>query len=98
MGGNPGNGTVTYSYSGTTSGGTTYGPSANAPTQAGTYTVTATVPETTNYKGATCTADFTIAKKEVKATVTAQDKTYDGTTDAIVSATVDADAWFQATW
>ena len=89
-GSNPGGGAVAYSYSGTTAGGTAFGPSTTPPTQAGNYTVTATVSETANYKGATCTAGFTIAKKEITATVTAEDKTYDGTTDATVSATVDA--------
>ena len=85
---NTGKGAVTYSYSGTTRGGATFGPSASAPTQAGTYTVTATVAESDNYFGGICTADFTIAPKSVDATVAAEDKTYDGTADANVSATV----------
>ncbi|MBQ9001786.1 MAG: hypothetical protein IJ087_08045, partial [Eggerthellaceae bacterium] len=76
---NTGKGAVTYSYSGTTRGGATFGPSASAPTQAGTYTVTATVAESDNYFGGICTADFTIAPKSVPITVIAEDKTYDGT-------------------
>ena len=44
--------------------------------------------ESAYHKGGVCTADFTIAKKSVDATVTAEDKTYDGTRDANVSATV----------
>jgi hypothetical protein len=41
---------VTYSYSGTSNGGVTYGPSATAPTLAGSYTVTATINDS-NYQG-----------------------------------------------
>ena len=88
--GNTGKGAVTYSYSGTTSGETAFGPSADVPTQAGTYTVTATVAETDNYLGDTCTAEFTIAPKKVPVTVVAAEKTYDGTADANVVAAMKA--------
>ncbi len=88
--GNTGNGVVTYSYSGTTSAETAFGPSADAPTQAGTYTVTATIAEADNYLGGTCTKEFTIAPKKVPVTVVAADKTYDGTDDANVVATMKA--------
>ena len=60
------------------------------PTRVGDYTVRATIAETNNYAGGTCTADFTISPKPITATVTAMDKTYDGTTDVAVSATVNA--------
>lgn len=53
---------VTCHYTGTTSGGDTYD-SANIPTAAGTYTVTATFAATQNYKETTATDQFTIAKK-----------------------------------
>ncbi|MBQ9003981.1 MAG: hypothetical protein IJ087_19220, partial [Eggerthellaceae bacterium] len=86
--GNTGNGAVTYSYSGTTRGETDFGPSASAPTQAGAYTVTATVAETDNYLGGTCTKEFTITPKSVPVIVIAEDKTYDGTTNANVIATM----------
>ena len=57
---------VTYSYSGTTKAGKAYGPSTTAPTEAGSYKVTATFAETDNYKACTAYASFTIAeaKKE----------------------------------
>ena len=54
-------GIVTYSYSGT--GATTYGPSAIAPTNAGTYEVIATVAGDSNYNNASSIAlSFTILK------------------------------------
>ena len=88
--GNTSGGAVACSYIGTTAGGTAFGPSAAPPAQAGSYIVTATVAETANYEGAACTAGFTVAKRGITATVTAEDKTYDGTTNATVTATVDA--------
>lgn len=57
-------GTATYSYTGTTYGGVAYGPTATRPTNAGTYTVTASVAETTNYNAASSAPlAFTIAKR-----------------------------------
>lgn len=54
---------VTYSYAGT--GGTSYGPSATAPTAAGTYTVTATVAETATHTAAeSAPVTFTIRAPE----------------------------------
>ena len=50
--------------------------SATVPTDAGEYTVKATVAETANYVGGEATQDFTIAKKAAKITVTAASKTY----------------------
>ena len=87
--GNAGSGDVTYEYKAKGADDSAY--TTDVPALAGDYTVRATVPETTNYKGATCTKDFTIAPKKIIATVTALDKTYDGTTDVIVSATVNKD-------
>ena len=49
--------------------------SSAAPTAAGTYTVRATIPETKNYLGTTCTDDFKITKKVVTATVKVADIT-----------------------
>lgn len=74
--GNTASGAVTYSYVGT--GDTAYEASEVAPVNAGTYKVTATVAETTNYLGATAEKEFTIAKKAIAATVSATDATYDG--------------------
>lgn len=74
--GNTAGGKVTYSYVGT--GDTVYEESETAPVNAGTYKVTATVAETTNYLGATAEAEFTIAKKAITATVSAENATYDG--------------------
>ncbi len=49
--------------------------SSAVPTAAGTYTVRATIPETKNYLGTTCTDDFKITKKVVTATVKVADIT-----------------------
>ncbi len=78
--------TVTYEYKVKDADDSTY--TTTAPKLAGEYTVRATVPETTYYKGATPTVSFAIAKKQITAYVTAPDKTYDGKTDTTVSATV----------
>ncbi|MBR4337061.1 MAG: leucine-rich repeat domain-containing protein, partial [Bacteroidaceae bacterium] len=53
---NPGNGGVTYQYKAKDADDSTY--SSDVPTEAGSYTVKATVAETTNYNSATATADF----------------------------------------
>jgi hypothetical protein len=64
-------GAVTYIYSGT--GGTTYGPSATQPVNAGTYEVIATVTSDANYNEATSAAmPFTIEKAAL--TITANDQ------------------------
>ena len=52
---------VSYVYTGTTNAGVKYN-SESAPTEAGTYTVTATFAQTRNYNETTATADFTISK------------------------------------
>ena len=61
------------------------------PTNAGEYTVEATFPATNNYNAVVVTNDFTIAKKTLSMTATAQDKTYDGSATATVDATLNAD-------
>lgn len=77
-------GAVTYSYSGRDS--TTYGPSATAPTNAGTYSVTATIAADTVYEEATSAAfDFSITKAYVEGTITVSNKEYDGNTSASVT-------------
>ncbi len=63
--GNTGKGTVTYTYA--AKGSTDF--SATVPTNAGEYTVKATIEETTIYNGATVTADFTIARAGITPTV-----------------------------
>ena len=73
--GNTGGGTLTWSYVGT--GSTTYGPSSTRPTNAGTYTATASVAATTNYLAATSSATaFTIGGKALTITASAQTGTY----------------------
>lgn len=85
--GNVGDGTVTYTYA--TKGSDNF--SATVPTNAGNYTVKATIAATTNYNGATATADFTIAKADATpATVTANKLTCDGTEKALVAVTGEA--------
>ena len=70
-------GVVTYHYTGRN--GTNYN-SADVPTDAGDYTVTATFAATTNYEEARAQADFTIAKKDVIAAWLGLDQVYDDTT------------------
>lgn len=56
--------TVTYSYSGQTNAGVTY--SGNTvPTEAGSYTVKATIAGTKNYKGATATDTFEVLRAPI---------------------------------
>ncbi|HET7456053.1 MAG TPA: MBG domain-containing protein [Gemmatimonadaceae bacterium] len=61
-------GTPTFSYAGT--GSTTYGPSATAPTNAGTYAVTASFAGDANYLPNSATAAATIAKASSEVAVT----------------------------
>ncbi len=69
-------GAVSYSYAGT--GSTSYGPSATRPTDAGTYSVTATVAADANHDGATSGAyAFTISAAAQTLSVT-NSATYDG--------------------
>ena len=73
--GNSGNGGVTYHYKVSTANNDTY--TTTKPSDAGTYTVRATIAETTNYKSGTATANFTIAPKTVSApTVTVSPGSY----------------------
>ena len=60
-----------------------------APVDAGAYKVRVTVASDGNYLEAVEEISFTIDPKVIKATVTVQDKTYDGTTNATATATVD---------
>ena len=63
--GNDGNGQVTYEYKLKGAADGTYSP--DVPTEAGDYTVRATVAETADYADGTATADFTIAAPEAPA-------------------------------
>ena len=63
--GNEGSGTVTYNYKKKDAGDETY--SADVPTDAGTYTIRATVAETDDYADGVATADFTIAAADIAA-------------------------------
>ncbi len=63
--GNEGNGQVTYEYKQKGAADDTY--KTEVPTEAGDYTVRATVAETDNYADGTATADFTIAAPEAPA-------------------------------
>ena len=70
--GNTGNGTVTYTYA--VKGSDEF--SDTVPTNAGDYTVKASVAATSNYKAATATADFTIEKADITPTVTLEGWAY----------------------
>ena len=67
--------TCTY-YAGTGTGGTNLG--ATAPTSAGTYTVVASFPGSTDYTAANSQTTFTIARATPTLTLTAAGGTYDG--------------------
>ena len=69
-----GGGAVTYEYKVSTADDSTY-TSAN-PTNAGNYTVRATVAPTTDYNGAVATKDFSILKAPINPTVTMEGWTY----------------------
>ncbi|MBP3673019.1 MAG: leucine-rich repeat protein [Oscillospiraceae bacterium] len=76
--GNTGNGAVTYLYKVKGAEDSTY--SEDAPTVPGSYTVKATVAETTNYESGTATADFTIGTATLTGVSVEQNGTltYDG--------------------
>lgn len=59
-----GAGTVKYTYSGTTNAGDSYS-GDTAPTEAGKYTVKATIAGTKNYKGATAKCEFTVNRAPI---------------------------------
>lgn len=61
---------------------------SNAPANAGNYTLRVTAAATDNYEEAVLNLPVTVAKKALTATVTAANKTYDGTTAAAVTATL----------
>ena len=59
------------------------------PKDAGDYVVRVTYPQDENYEETSVTEEFTISPKAVTAVVSVSTKTYNGTTDAEVTATVD---------
>ena len=75
--GNTGNGSVTYEYKLKTAEDSEY--KADAPTEAGEYTIKATIAATANYEAATATTDFTISKANITPTVTLEGWTYGAT-------------------
>ena len=84
--GNTGSGTVTYTYKVKDADDSTY--SATVPTNAGDYTVKATIEESDNYNGGEATANFTISQKSASITADAKSKTY-GDADPELTATVE---------
>src|SRR5439155_686106 len=68
---------ATFSYQGT--GSTTYGPTATAPANAGTYQVTASFAGNANYTSAANSASITISKATPTVSATWTSYTYDGT-------------------
>lgn len=59
--GNPGGGAIEAVYGGTTNAGAVFG-GGQAPTEAGSYTLTVTVAETENYLGGSASTSFTVAR------------------------------------
>ena len=85
--GNPGEGTVTYSYK--AEGAETFG--ETAPEIVGTHTIKASIAETTNYNAGEATATFTITAATMTVTAKGYEGTYDGKAHGItVSAPEDA--------
>ena len=79
--GNSGNGSVTYKYKVSSADDSTY--TETKPSNAGIYTVQATIAATNNYNGKTVTNNFTISKKSITVSgITASNKTYNGNTTA----------------
>ena len=76
------NGKITYEYKLSTAEDSAY--STKIPTAAGTYTVRATLGSTPEYLGTECTAEFTISRNVVTATVTVADITVKETPDPSV--------------
>ena len=70
---------VTYLYTGTTNAGVAYS-SANVPTEAGNYRLTATIADTDNCYGTFKYVDFTISPKSVTIPTTLVEKVYTGAT------------------
>ena len=79
--------TFVYTYTGT--GETQYGPSATCPDQAGTYSLTLSLPESVlDYTASSQPIPFTIKKRPLRITgITASDRAYDGSTAVAVSGT-----------
>ncbi len=78
---NPGNGAVTYEYKLKTEDDSEY--TSDVPTNAGDYVIRAKVAGTTDYRSGSACADFTIAQKPITVNgITAENKDYDGTTNA----------------
>ena len=73
-------------YVGTGTGGTNLG--GTAPTNAGTYTVVATFPGSTDYASASSSTSFTISPVSLTITAVANSKTYSGTTAAAAVPTI----------
>lgn len=83
--GNSGSGTVTYNYKVSTAADSTY--TTTKPSNAGTYTVRASIAATTNYNAGTATTNFTIAKATPTTfTVTGATLNYNGSAQTLVSA------------
>ena len=89
---------VTYRYTGTTNGGAAYD-SAVPPTQAGSYTLTATFPATPNYNAVSATAAFTVARRPITGTWQGLSQVYGdgGTVSLLLQGLLPEDAGLQAT-
>ena len=86
--GGSGTGAVTWAVPAGTVASVDSGTGAVTISGVGELTITATKAGDGNYKDASASWTFTVQKKPVTATVTAQDKTYDGNPTATVTATV----------
>ena len=73
---------LTFSYAGVSP--TVYPPSTTAPTNAGTYEVTASFAGNANYTATSANATITINKASATFWITADNKVYDGNDDAVI--------------
>ena len=72
--GNSGNGAVSYGYKESTADDSTY--TSTKPTNAGDYTVRASIAQSTNYEGASATGNFTISKANISPVINLNGWTY----------------------
>ena len=80
-------GSVTLQYGGSSMAGVQYGPATIPPTEAGNYTLVATVAADANYNQAIASANFTISKATATVNISGTDQIYDGTPKQVTVST-----------
>jgi len=80
-------GALTLQYGGSSMAGVQYGPATIPPTEAGNYTLVATVAADANYSQGVASANFTINKAMATVNVSGTDQIYDGTAKQVTVST-----------